>query len=137
MRRLLPLGCSLILSVAACRNGDRALPRFPDVTVHYLHADFTRRLDIPMLDGMVLANALHFHRDKDRIVALLYSYLKPGGHFILVEYNVDQGNLWVPYPLSYPTWQVQSLNNGFAETRLLSSVPSRFLGEIYAALSRK
>ena len=45
-------------------------------------------------------------------------YLKPGGRFILVEYNVDSGNTWVPYPLSYPTWEKLAVEVGFRATRL-------------------
>ena len=123
---------------SALREQERAMrARFPQMIVHYLRADFTHPLDLPPLDGIVMANALHFHRRKDRIVTMLYNYLKPDGHLILVEYNVDRGNPWVPYPLSYPTWKELARKNGFSETHLLHRYPSRFLGEIYSALSVK
>lgn len=109
--------------------------RFPDTTVHYLNADFTHPLTLPPLDGIVMANSLHFVRRKEPVLDLLRSYLKPGGRLILVEYNADHGNLWVPHPLSYPTWEKLSLRNGFTSTRLLHTYPSRFLHEIYSALS--
>lgn len=111
--------------------------RFPQHQVSYITADYTRPLDLPPLDGLVIANALHFQRRKDGIVQLLHSYLRPGGRLILVEYNVDRGNLWVPHPLSYQTWQTAASRNGFAATQLLATRPSRFLHEIYAAVSRK
>jgi ubiquinone/menaquinone biosynthesis C-methylase UbiE len=122
----------------ALREQERSMgTRFPDTTVHYLRADFTGRLDLPPLDGIVMANSLHLHRHKDAIVKSLYDYLKPGGRLLLIEYNVDQGNMWVPYPLSYPTWEALAGRIGFSETRLLASRPSRFLREIYSASSRK
>jgi ubiquinone/menaquinone biosynthesis C-methylase UbiE len=108
---------------------------FPTTTVEYITADFTRRLDLPKLDGIIMANSLHFVRHKDPILQLIRSYLRPGGRFILVEYNTDHGNKWVPYPLSYRTWETLSRQNGFTETQLLSTVPSRYFGEIYSALS--
>lgn len=63
------------------------------------------------------------------------SYLRPDGRLILVEYDADRGNPWVPYPLSFRTWKKLSEEAGFRETRKLASVPSRFLGSIYSALS--
>ena len=109
--------------------------RFPATTVHYLAADFTRPLDLPQLDGVVMANALHFQRDKDATLRLVRGYLRPGGRLLLVEYNADRGNPWVPYPLSYRTWEALAGRSGFTGTRLLATRPSRFLGEIYAAES--
>jgi ubiquinone/menaquinone biosynthesis C-methylase UbiE len=108
---------------------------FPSIMVEFLIADFTQRLDLPPLDGIVMANSLHYVRDKGAMLQRIHAYLKPGGRLLLVEYNVDRGNLWVPYPLSYPTWEGLALRNGFSDTQLLEKVPSRFLGEIYSALS--
>jgi SAM-dependent methyltransferase len=123
----------------ALRAQEAALrDRFPDTAVHALTADFTRPLDLPPLDGIVMANSLHFvePRCKEGVVRLVKSYLRPGGRLILVEYNVDTGNLWVPYPLSYGTWELLARRCGFATTRLLATVPSRFLREMYSAVSQ-
>jgi SAM-dependent methyltransferase len=111
--------------------------RFPGTAVHYLTANFTHSLDLPPLDGVVMANALHFlpYRDQPALVRRLRNYLRPGGRLILVEYNADQGNSWVPYPLTYGQWERLARQSGFTETCLLATVPSRFLREIYAALS--
>ena len=109
--------------------------RFPNITVHYLNADFTQRLDIPPLDGVVMANSLHFLRKKDAMLQLVHSYLKPGGRLLIVEYNTDRGNMWVPYPFSYSTWESMARQNGFSSTQLLATVPSRFFGGMYSAVS--
>jgi SAM-dependent methyltransferase len=109
--------------------------RFPGVTLHTRQADFTRPLDLPPLDGIAMANALHFVRDKRPVVALLGSYLKTDGRFLLVEYDTDRGNLWVPHPLSYPTWEQLAGESGFSQTERLTTVPSRFLGRIFSAAS--
>lgn len=122
----------------ALQEQERAMKaRFPDVTVYYQQADFTDRLTLPRLDGVVMANSLHFHRKKEPILRRIYEYLKPGGVVLMVEYNVDSGNLWVPHPFSYPTWERLSTINGFTETRLLATYPSRWLHEIYAAASNR
>lgn len=122
----------------ALRQQEEAMRRrFPDHQVSYIPADYTQPLDLPLLDGAVMANALHFQRHKDGVIRAIYDYLRPGGHFILVEYNVDRGNMWVPHPLSYQTWETAARRNGFTATRLLAARPSRFLGEIYTAVSQK
>lgn len=122
----------------ALRQLERAMGRhFPDLQVETMVADYRRALDLPPLDGVVMANALHFQRRKDGVVQRIYSGLRPGGRLILVEYNVDRGNRWVPHPLSYQTWETIARGNGFTETRLLATRPSRFLGQIYAAVSHK
>jgi ubiquinone/menaquinone biosynthesis C-methylase UbiE len=109
------------------------VPNPPDV--HYLPADFTQQLELPALDGIVMANALHFFRDKQTVIRHVRSFLKPGGRFILIEYNVERGNLWVPYPLSFPSWEKLAAQCGFEHTRLLHKVPSSFLNEFFSALS--
>ena len=37
----------------------------------------------------------------------------------------------------YLTWEAIAARNGLVATQLLAAVPSRFLGEIYSALSFK
>lgn len=122
----------------ALRRQERVLQaRFPQLAVHYRVADFTQPLDLPALDGVVMANALHFTRTKDGVVRLIHGYLKAGGRLILVEYNTDRGNRWVPHPLSFETWDILARRNGFVDVELLNTRPSSFLGQFYSALCRK
>ncbi len=108
---------------------------FPAVRVTTLLADFTRPLELPPLDGIVMANSLHFQREKLAVLRLVHGYLRPEGRLVLVEYDSDHGNHWVPHPLSFGTWASLAAEAGFRDTRRLASVPSRFLGSIYSALS--
>jgi ubiquinone/menaquinone biosynthesis C-methylase UbiE len=118
------------------REQQRAMrAAFPAVNTTYLTADFTRRLDLPPLDGIVMANSLHFVRKKEPVLQLLHSYLRPSGRLLLVEYSADKGNMWVPYPLSFPSWQRLSEQNDFRDTQQIATVPSSWLREIYSALS--
>lgn len=122
----------------ALRNLQKSVQsQFPAITLKTMMADFTRPLTLPSLHGVVMANSLHFHKNKHHILRQIQEYLQPGGRFLLVEYNTDRGNRWVPHPLSFSTWQAMATDVGFVETRLLATRPSSFLGQIYSAVSLK
>ncbi len=131
---------------------ERFNDKFPDSNVQFMHADFTQPLNpstslttalagdaggtglsASSLDGIVMANSLHFIRDKERLLRDLRGYLKPNGRFILVEYNVDSGNRWVPHPISFEAFRTLAPRAGLSEPRLLATKPSSFLREIYSA----
>jgi ubiquinone/menaquinone biosynthesis C-methylase UbiE len=98
--------------------------------------DFSLPLGLPPLDGMLMANALHFFKEKRGLLERLRGDLKPGGAFLLVEYNVEAGNPFVPYPISFEGWRLLAPSVGFSEPTLLARVPSRFLKEFFSALGR-
>lgn len=110
---------------------------YPDANIHYLHADFTQPLDLPVLDGILMANSLHYvryERQQD-VLRQIITYLRPGGSLIIVEYNARHGNPWVPYPVDYDLFVSLAGKVGLHDTRRLAAIPSRFLNEMYAARS--
>ncbi len=112
--------------------------RFGDSqNLNLVSGDFSRILDLPVLDGILMANALHFFKDKEKILRHAHSFLKPNGALLIVEYNVDSGNPWVPYPLTFETFRTLALRTNFIEPRLLAKAPSRFLREFYSAVCNK
>ena len=98
-------------------------------------ADFTRPLDLHDLDGIVMANSLHFVRNKAPVLESVRDMLRPGGRLIVVEYSTDRGNPWVPHPFSYQTWARMAEAAGLQGTEQLHSIPSRYFGSMYSALS--
>jgi SAM-dependent methyltransferase len=108
-----------------------------DGSVTTVVADFTEPLPVEggSFDGVLMANALHFVRDKEPVLHEALRALRPDGRFVLVEYGADRGNPWVPWPISYPTWERLAGEVGLLDTRQIGEVPSRFLGTIYAAVS--
>ena len=103
--------------------------------IHPVRADFTGALHLPPLDGIVMANSLHYYKQKEKVLRHVRSFLKLNGALLLVEYNVDSGNPWVPQPLSFETFQKLAPQAGFTEPRLLATNPSRFLREFYSAVA--
>ena len=109
--------------------------RFPGTGLEVVVADFTRQLSLSGLDGIVMANSLHFVRDKSPVLARVREMLRPGGRLIVVEYGSDRGNPWVPHPFSYQRWEQMAAGAGFERMRLLATVPSRYLGSMYSAVT--
>ena len=103
--------------------------------LHLVRADFTGALSLPPLDGIVMANSLHFFRDKEKVLRHVRTFLKLNGALLLVEYNADSGNPWVPHPLSFETYRALAPRAGFSEPRLLAQHPSRFLKQFYSAVA--
>jgi ubiquinone/menaquinone biosynthesis C-methylase UbiE len=104
--------------------------------LHLLHADFERSLELPLLDGVLMANALHFVRDNISFLKTVRGYLKPQGKLLIVEYDIDLGNPFVPYPVSYRTLIDLMQAAGFTKPELLAGVPSRYWTQIYSAMAR-
>ena len=105
--------------------------------LYLVPADFTHDIELPPLDGVLMANSLHFFGDKERVLRHVNLFLKPGGALLLVEYNVDRGNPWVPHPLSFETFCEVAPRAGLSEPHLLATHPSSFLHEFYSALAFK
>ena len=131
-----------IIAVDRDRGSLRALRgemerRFPGTRLQTLAADFAGELALPILDGILTANAIHYvpWREQAALLRRWRGYLKPAGRLIVVEYDADAGNRWVPYPVSFRSLGPLADAAGFAEPVLLGSVPSRFLGRMYAALT--
>ena len=108
---------------------------FPGVTLELMTGDFRRDLGLSRLDGIVMANSLHFVRDKQPVLGLVRRMLRSEGRLIVVEYETDRGNPWVPYPFSYASWEKMAARAGFARTRLMRTIPSRYFGSMYSAVS--
>jgi len=131
---------SEIYAVDRDRRALRAISRnfaesYPEARLQMIHADFTRGVSLPLLDGLLMANALHFVQDKEALLRDLAKQLAPGGRLIVVEYNTARGNFAVPHPIDDAGFVRLATQVGLREARIVARIPSRFLGEMYAGMA--
>ncbi len=110
--------------------------RFPRLAVELVARDFTTLSGVSDLDGVVMANSLHYHRDAPGFLETLRTWLRPGGALIVVEYDIELPNPWVPHPLSYRRFARIAPPAGFSGVRLLGTRTSRYHRQVYAASAR-
>lgn len=123
---------------ALAENDLRMRADFPASDVQLVAADFTSPLDLGRLDGIVAANSLHFvpNDRQPSVVGALAALLRPGGAFIVVEYDADHGNRWVPYPFTFDGWRAIAAVAGLVDVRMLARRPG-WLGGFYSAVGRR
>jgi ubiquinone/menaquinone biosynthesis C-methylase UbiE len=97
--------------------------------------DFMQPLDLPPLDGVLLANALHYvpYPDQPRVMRDVARYLVPGATMIVVEYDRRGPNRWVPYPISFAALANLARDAGLGAPVRLGAQPSQYGGDLYAA----
>ena len=101
-------------------------------------ADFTDPFELPglgetMLDGMLFANALHFVRDADVVLARLAAWVRPGGRVVFVEYDRRAGSRWVPHPIPADRLPALAALAGLSTPIMTATRPSAFGGNLYVA----
>lgn len=132
----LPLGSRII----AIDKDEKALSKIPatenDIVIQTMTADFVSDpLDVKEVDGMLIANSLHYVKDKETLLRKLISSMKTNGVFLIVEYDRKKGNQWVPYPLPIDAANVLFKSLGYSDFQVLNKKLSQFGGYyMYAAL---
>nr|WP_067057269.1 class I SAM-dependent methyltransferase [Mucilaginibacter sp. L294] len=127
LKSILPEGSQL----TAVDKQDQNLP------VPFVKADFEKD-DLPLsgLDGILIANAIHYISDKTKLIKKLETYFAGRPMFLIVEYDTTTSNPWVPYPVDYQNLHQLFTNLGYLSITKLAEISSRFGGRMYAALIR-
>jgi SAM-dependent methyltransferase len=120
---------------ALAANAEAVGRRFPATRLSTLATDFTRGLPPGPFHGVLAANSLHFVKDRRQLLSAIRDRIAEDGRLVLVEYDADRGNPWVPHPFSFETWRHEAQAASFREPALIHRVPSRFLGAIYGAVT--
>jgi trans-aconitate methyltransferase len=104
-----------------------------------VRADFSMAFGLPEspLDGILLANALHFVREQDVVLRHLVSLLRSGGRMVIVEYDDRAASRWLPYPMDAGTWLKRAPLAGLKDPRITARRPSLYAGELYVGVAER
>lgn len=106
-----------------------------EVKVSFLLADMEQaRLPVNNLNGILMANSLHYIRDKNTFIRQLEPAFAAQKQWLIVEYDTESANQWVPFPLSFEKLRVTFTALGYHHIEKINSRSSRFGGTMYAAL---
>jgi len=106
----------------------------PDTRLVQITSDIRDDSGLPLLDGALMANVLHFLPDQKEFMGKLRKQLRENGSMIVVEYDTTSANRWVPYPIPLDQLKKLSSELGLA-TRLLGTERSKFnAGSLYSVL---
>lgn len=132
---LLPTG-SIVYAVDQDAKAIESVTVHSGITLRTTKANFINdEFVTEPLDGVLMANALHFVRDKVSFLTALTKKLKPTGQLVIVEYERDQSNPWVPFPITLEQLQKLGKDTGLMSVEKLEETPSVFgNGMMYAAL---
>jgi ubiquinone/menaquinone biosynthesis C-methylase UbiE len=107
-----------------------------------VNGDFTRPFELPglgaaKLDGILLANSLHFVRDAQTVLTALVARVKVHGSVVLVEYDRRAASRWVPFPIACAELPKLAEAAGLSPFEVTATRPSDFGGELYVASAQR
>jgi ubiquinone/menaquinone biosynthesis C-methylase UbiE len=129
-------------TIYAVDTNRTALNKIPDIynniAIKKLTADFVfSELPIHQLDGILMANSLHYVKEKEVFLEKLRPHLDDEAYFLIVEYDSNISNVWVPYPIDFQSLKSLFSKSGYKNITKLNSRPSIYGNrQMYVALIR-
>jgi hypothetical protein len=126
-------------TIHAVDRDPKALARIPDehhgVAIRKVLEDLrTPGLRLPSVDGILMANFLHFIQDQHLFLRKLQSLTHC---FLIVEYERSKPSPWVPYPIGFERLCELLTESGMERVEKLAMRRSRFGGTMYSALAER
>jgi hypothetical protein len=82
-----------------------------------------------------MANSLLYVKNKIVFLEKIKTCLNANGCFLIVEYDMETANHWVPYPINFLSLKKLFHDVGFSFIEKISERPSAFnRGNLYSAL---
>jgi len=91
--------------------------------------DFNRPVssNLPLLDGIVMANTLHYAEHPLSVLDNILKLLKPGGLFVLIEYELSKPlRPWIPYPIPFQAFEKLAEATQLSQVIELARIPSSY-----------
>jgi ubiquinone/menaquinone biosynthesis C-methylase UbiE len=112
----------------------------PNVTT--VVADLADPFELPglgcaALDGILLANTLHFFADVAGVLGPLASRVRSGGRVVVIEYGRRPASRWVPHPVSIERLATIASAVGLSAPVVVATMRSAFGGHLYAATTER
>jgi ubiquinone/menaquinone biosynthesis C-methylase UbiE len=117
----------------------RALEEIPDrhdgVEIRKIVGDLrSPSLRLPSVDGILMANALHFIQEQHLFLRRLLSVTD---RFLIVEYERSRPSMWGPYPVGFERLCALFSEAGVEGVEKLAIRPSRFGGTMYSVFAER
>ena len=127
--------------VAVDRNASslRQIPAtMNNVVIETQHSDFTKSaLPYQHADGILMANSFHYVKNKKALIHRLATNLKPLHSFLIIEYDTEKWNPWVPFPISFLSLKKFFEDEGYESVIKLNDRKSAYgRSMMYAAIIR-
>jgi hypothetical protein len=122
----LDLGPGALKGIPGQRNG---------VEIRKVVADLqSSTLRLPSVDGVLMANTLHFIQEQQ---VFLRRLLSVADCFLIVEYERTKPNPWGPYPVGFEKLRQLFTEAGVERVEKLATRPSLFGGRMYSAFAER
>lgn len=109
---------------------------FKTIYIKLIELDFEKSsFPIENLDGIMMANSLHYVKDKINFIEKIKNHLNKNGCFLIVEYDTQISNHWVPYPINFLSLKKLFRDGGFSTVIKMNERPSAFnRGNLYSVM---
>jgi ubiquinone/menaquinone biosynthesis C-methylase UbiE len=125
---------SLIYAVDKNKTALKNVSVKPGIQLEKIVADFVHdELPFKTASGILMANSFHYVQHKNAFIEKCLAVFNNNAYFVIVEYDLNKANPWVPFPISFNDLKKFFSSYNFAVEKL-HEMPSRYRGKMYAAL---
>lgn len=122
---------------------DKTTQNFPAqlgnaVQIEFKKLDFEKeQLPLSDLDGIMMANAFHFLKDKEKLILSLENNFKLNPTFLMIEYDHNKANQWEPFPIPFEEMKKLFQKLNYKTIEKIGEQKSVYGGNMYACYLSK